>query len=153
MSYTPTTWTTGDTITATKLNKIEQGIANAGSALICRTTFDGDYFVLDHTVQEIYEALLSGTPAYILYEDGDFTAYFGSIYLAPIIAVGHYNYANTIRIVASKPKRQQFDNEYYNYTMGALVYEASSLSDYPWYLKATGVSTSAMVTSNLGDII
>ena len=30
MSYTPTTWTTGDTITATKLNKIEQGIANAG---------------------------------------------------------------------------------------------------------------------------
>lgn len=30
MSYTPTTWTTGDTITATKLNKIEQGIASAG---------------------------------------------------------------------------------------------------------------------------
>lgn len=30
MSYTPTTWTTGDTITATKLNKIEQGVANAG---------------------------------------------------------------------------------------------------------------------------
>ena len=30
MSYTPTTWTTGDTITATKLNKMEQGIASAG---------------------------------------------------------------------------------------------------------------------------
>ena len=30
MSYTPTTWTTGDTITASALNKIEQGIANAG---------------------------------------------------------------------------------------------------------------------------
>lgn len=30
MSYTPTTWTTGDTITASSLNKIEQGIANAG---------------------------------------------------------------------------------------------------------------------------
>ena len=29
MSYTPTTWTTGDTVTATKLNKIEQGIAEA----------------------------------------------------------------------------------------------------------------------------
>lgn len=29
MSYTPTTWVTGDTITATKLNKLEQGIANA----------------------------------------------------------------------------------------------------------------------------
>lgn len=30
MSYTPTTWVTGDTITATKLNKLEQGVANAG---------------------------------------------------------------------------------------------------------------------------
>lgn len=153
MSYTPTNWTTGDTITATKLNKIEQGIANAGSALICRTIDDGGYFYLDHTAQEIYEALLSGTPAYILYEEGDFTVYSGSMYLAPIIAVGHYNYADLIRIVASKPKRQQFDNNYYNYTMGALVYEASSLSDHPCFLKATGVSTSAMVTSTLSDIV
>ena len=31
MSYTPTTWTTGDTITATAMNKIENGIADAGS--------------------------------------------------------------------------------------------------------------------------
>ena len=30
MSYTPTNWNTGDTITASALNKIEQGIANAG---------------------------------------------------------------------------------------------------------------------------
>lgn len=29
-SYTPTTWVTGDIITAVKLNNIEQGIANAG---------------------------------------------------------------------------------------------------------------------------
>lgn len=32
MSYTPTTWTTGDTITASALNKIENGIADAGGA-------------------------------------------------------------------------------------------------------------------------
>lgn len=30
MSYTPNTWATGDTITAAKLNNIENGIANAG---------------------------------------------------------------------------------------------------------------------------
>ncbi len=30
MAYTPTTWTTGDTITASAMNKIENGIANAG---------------------------------------------------------------------------------------------------------------------------
>lgn len=33
MAYTPTTWTTGDTITATAMNKIENGIANAGGGL------------------------------------------------------------------------------------------------------------------------
>ena len=31
MSYTPTSWSTGDTITAAAMNKIENGIANAGS--------------------------------------------------------------------------------------------------------------------------
>lgn len=30
MSYTPTTWATGDTITAQKMNKLENGVANAG---------------------------------------------------------------------------------------------------------------------------
>ena len=30
MAYTPTTWVTGDDVTATKLNKMENGIANAG---------------------------------------------------------------------------------------------------------------------------
>lgn len=30
MAYTPTTWTTGDTITASAMNKIENGIAGAG---------------------------------------------------------------------------------------------------------------------------
>ena len=28
MSYTPTTWNTGDVITAEKLNKLEQGVQN-----------------------------------------------------------------------------------------------------------------------------
>lgn len=31
MAYTPTVWATGDTITAEKLNKMENGIAGAGS--------------------------------------------------------------------------------------------------------------------------
>lgn len=33
MSYNPTTWNTGDTITASALNKIEQGIANGGGGI------------------------------------------------------------------------------------------------------------------------
>ena len=38
MAYTPTTWVTGDTVTATKMNKLEQGVANAGSAMIVTET-------------------------------------------------------------------------------------------------------------------
>lgn len=33
MSYTPTSWSTGDTITAAAMNKIENGIANAGGGV------------------------------------------------------------------------------------------------------------------------
>lgn len=33
MSYTPTNWSTGDTITASSMNKIENGIANASSGI------------------------------------------------------------------------------------------------------------------------
>lgn len=36
MSYTPTVWANGDTITAAKLNKIEQGIGNIGQTPIVK---------------------------------------------------------------------------------------------------------------------
>ena len=64
MSYTPTTWNTGDTITATKLNKIENGIANAGSAMIVTSSEVNGAQTMDKTAQEIYDAFLSGTPVY-----------------------------------------------------------------------------------------
>ena len=45
MSYTPTTWVNGDTITAAKLNKMEQGIADGGGAktpiVYCTIPFSG----------------------------------------------------------------------------------------------------------------
>lgn len=34
MAYTPTNWQTGDTITAEKLNKLEDGVAQSGSTLV-----------------------------------------------------------------------------------------------------------------------
>ena len=33
MAYQPTNWQCGDTITAEKLNKLEQGVANAGGGV------------------------------------------------------------------------------------------------------------------------
>lgn len=157
MSYTPTTWTTGDTITATALNKIENGIAGAGGVLICNSSFDGEDYILDKTVQEIYDALLAGTPAYIKFQYGTLGAsgtgdYTSTLYLAPIIAIVGYAYTTTIRIIASKPMRQIFDNEYYNYAAGVLVYSATALDVYPIFHKATSVNTSAMDTSTVADL-
>ena len=55
MSYSPTTWESGDTITSAKLNKIEQGIASAGGGaggLVVRFSNNA----LDKTWQEIHDA-------------------------------------------------------------------------------------------------
>ena len=60
MSYTPTNWETGDTITAEKLNKLEQGVANAGGSagggVLVVHDVDG---TLDKTWQEILDAPLA----------------------------------------------------------------------------------------------
>ena len=71
MSYTPTTWTTGDTITATALNKIENGIASAGGGdiLFDIGVEDG---VLDKTWTEILTALTAGKIARVIGSGEDF---------------------------------------------------------------------------------
>lgn len=92
MSYEPTNWKSGDVVTSTKLNKMEQGIANAG-ALVCTADQNG---VLDHTWQEIHDAAplvwCGQDDEYYLfvsaYEDeGDYVAVF--IELTPTGNFGH----------------------------------------------------------------
>ena len=65
MSYTPTEWKKGDVITATKLNKIENGIAAINvSPLIVTVTVSDDndstYHTCDKTWNEIKTAFESG---------------------------------------------------------------------------------------------
>lgn len=60
MSYTPTTWTTGDTITATAMNKIENGIANAGgggSPLVVIVTESGADLNCNKTFNQVKAAM------------------------------------------------------------------------------------------------
>ena len=52
MSYTPTTWKSGDIVTSEKLNKLEQGVANNGILII----HQDENGILDRTWQEIYDA-------------------------------------------------------------------------------------------------
>ena len=56
MSYTPTNWKAGDTVTSAKLNKMEQGIANNGGILRVNIhNIDGS-LVADKTWQQIKDA-------------------------------------------------------------------------------------------------
>ena len=77
MSYEPTNWKSGDTVTSAKLNKMEQGIANAGGGgVLVVTVTDG---TLDKTWQEIHDA----APNVLLtYEDDGMTYFF------PLYSVG-----------------------------------------------------------------
>lgn len=62
MSYTPTTWQTGDTITAEKLNNMESGIENVNEPFVitCTPTAQDFSGVMDKTVAEINEAYEAG---------------------------------------------------------------------------------------------
>ena len=62
MSYTPTEWQTGDTITAAGLNKMESGIENANEPFIVTLTPTAQDFsgTMDKTPQEITAAYEAG---------------------------------------------------------------------------------------------
>lgn len=79
MSYTPNTWATGDTITAEKLNNMEQGIASAGgggdfTAIFTQTITPGNpptfSVTCDKTFAEITAANEAGTPINMLLTNG-----------------------------------------------------------------------------------
>ena len=56
MAYEPTTWKSGDVVTSAKLNKIEQGIANAGGGGVFVVGLDMQTMTLNKTWQEIFDA-------------------------------------------------------------------------------------------------
>ena len=62
MSYTPTNWQTGDTITAAGLNNMESGIENANNPFIVTLTPTAQDFsgTMDKTVAEINAAYEAG---------------------------------------------------------------------------------------------
>ena len=82
MSYTKTTWSDGDVITAEKLNKLENGVANAGSVLIVH--FDDNTLSLDKTWQEICDSFINMIPVYLYksYEDGSDFGYVLSLVIS-----------------------------------------------------------------------
>lgn len=70
MSYTPTTWAAGDTVTAAKLNKLEQGVASGGGVLVVHAS-DAEFPVLDKTWTEIKNAWDGGSIVITVTADND----------------------------------------------------------------------------------
>ena len=68
MSYTPHTWQSGETVTAEKLNVLEQGVASGGGGtLLITITEQADTpspgyttHTMNKTWQEIHDAIVSG---------------------------------------------------------------------------------------------
>lgn len=74
MGYTPTTWTTGDTITATAMNKIEQGIAGGGyngPVVAVLYSVDSSTVLADGDFDAALEALSSGKPIVVWWFTSD----------------------------------------------------------------------------------
>jgi len=109
MAYTPTTWVTGDTVTATKLNKIENGIASAGGGGLIG--FENEE--LDKNFNELMAMVEAGTVPWIvdIFEDApdivtrmlSLTYLFtdGSNYIAYFACVDYGNNLYSMAFIAS----------------------------------------------------
>lgn len=82
MSYTPTEWASGDVITAEKLNKLENGVAEASSSdvEVVSITITPSGATLDKTYIEIDEAYKSGKMIFGKFIFGN-NNFFGNIYV------------------------------------------------------------------------
>ena len=117
MSYTPTNWQNGDVITAEKLNKLENGVANANAgALIVHITGEDDNLALDKTAGEIINAMPLAFYEEVTEEEG----YTG--YRYPPFGDGN-NAEYQILVVD--------EQQYYCFSTYDNVFAATSLDDYP----------------------
>ena len=60
MSYTPTAWQTGDTITAEKLNNMESGIEAADNVAVVTVTGTSNNFTVSHKPAQVDAAIQAG---------------------------------------------------------------------------------------------
>lgn len=152
MSYVPTTWDTGDVITAQKMNNIEAGIQEAGGCLICTYAYDSDFDEerLDKTVQEIYDAVVDGIPVYVRTLYGTLGpsgtgSYSSNGFLAPVTCIYGYNYDSVIRICVSMPYLLgSVGNVSFTHSPAIWMLQASSIDDHPVSYKTVYVPAASI---------
>lgn len=81
MAYTPTNWQNGDVITAVKLNKIEQGIADIFCLLYpVNVDYNGATYTPDKTYAEVRAAVDDGMIPFYIFHDGSVVTYILAAY-------------------------------------------------------------------------
>ena len=118
MSYMPTVWQDEDVITDVKLNKIEQGIADASDNVV-RLVFDETHsrYTLDKTGQQIVE-LVTGSNGVLF----PYATYEESVLQSVVV----YNLDN---IAIDGLGLYVFT--FVNSTDNPIMFDAETLSDYP----------------------
>lgn len=116
MSYTPTEWVEGDTITAEKLNKLEGGV-EAASVLLLNATDSGSAYTLDKTFSEISDAFDGGASVIVRLALEDAPAY-TTVVLGTSESEGEY------KVFAWDAGAGG----------GKIIYSASTEEDYPAYV-------------------
>jgi len=75
MAYTPTEWKSGDVITSSKLNKLENGVAASGGGGSVVVLHVNESEQLDKTFSEVVESAQTGIVCLPFYYDGTYEYY------------------------------------------------------------------------------
>lgn len=139
MSYNPTSWRTGDIITAESMNKIENGIVNSAAVIITDTNG-----TLNKTFKEIYELIQQGFLCCIKLVQGndDITAYYTDQLLVPIQRIVKYD--TMYRIYAALPSPYSNVTESNVGVPGVITYSVSGINDYPTFYRQTRATESGL---------
>lgn len=86
MSYEKQTWTTGDTITAEKLNNLEDGVSGNGGVVLVTVTYDEQNYQADKTFSEILEAIQNNLIVKVIY-----TNQYGLTLCMSLQSISNYN--------------------------------------------------------------
>ena len=135
MSYERHTWVTGETITAEKLNNLEEGISSGGGAFIVE--YNASTEAMTKTYKEIWDAMVAGLPVYFAYTYQDATqgSFVSYKFMCPITVL--YKYDNVYRVNITKPKYHGsgVDGTYHTYEPAVTIFQTSTLNGYPTFLK------------------
>ena len=144
MSYTPTTWQTGDVVTAVKLNNMESGISNNDSAI---TVLQGAVADAEADITAIEDSIADEYSSSSTYEKDAHVMYEGQLYecvsainTAEAWTPAHWSAVSVDELLSTKA---EIDGYYQSMTVGnaeQLVSTVGKTDETPYLFRTTGGS-------------